>query len=844
MIRTGRGKRQITFLAAVLFLIVAVASLDAGGRGEASSHGSEQTDDGRNREQSWVIYVERHISFEIGDLLIVLIIILGGLVLFVSVRGIGEALSEGAGIRLDAAALVTGELMPLEKKKRMVRIKKRVVGLRLKLASFTIALVLAVDLMVSLPLYMMMTRSQRQTLIKGLLDRSTVLLEGLAANARTYLSQGNIDDMNVLPSQMASIPEALYVTITGYNPETLIFEDQVWATNDPNIIRKIDSLTFHPGYSRITDVISPRLPALAADLNAQAMERIAGFPKTITDLREEASDFNERARYTYTIEDDLRLEEIQVTIQIMENRITETLSRIVGSVKSEPEYSLENFEVSPNRRYIFYRPIMYRHGSMDEFFWGLVRLEVSVNSILSEIDSGQSALIRVNLLVALAAQTIGAIGAFILSSFIIRPIRQLAKHVEIIRDTEDKTRLSGIDLKLKSHDELAILGNTINEMTQSLVKAAMAASDLSIGKEIQKKFIPLELDREGNKLSSGFEETGYINIFGYYEGAKGVSGDYFDYKDLDGRYYAIIKCDVAGKGIPAAFIMIQVATMFLNFFKQWEPTEKGMHIEDVVYQINEFIENLAFKDRFAAFTLCLYDSQTGTARFCNAGDNIIHIFDSSEKRIKSLALPETPATGVLPNPDVESKGGYQVQTVKLDQGDMLLLYTDGIEEAKRKFRDADFQEILCTDRPVDVPHENHGGGQAVEEMGSDRVEDIINAVMNKRVYTLHKWHNPEGDDKDLHFDFRSTTGTVEEVIMSVVSVEKMFRCYYNPKATADDRVQVDKIVDTFLKTHFLEYREYCSFTQEDHVNPSYMYYTNVMEDEQYDDLTILGIKRK
>jgi len=840
MIRPSFANGQKTILAAILCILIAAVSLYAGGQGEASPPGSESTDG----EQSWDIDTAHPFSFEIGDLIIVLIIIFGALVLFISVRGIVEALRESAGIRLDAAALVTGELMPLEKKKRMVRIKKRVVGLRLKLASFTIALVLAVDLMVSFPLYIMMTRSQRQTLIKGLLDRSTVLLEGLAANARTYLSQGNIEDMNFLPSQMTSIPEALYVTITGYNPETITFEDQVWATNDPNIVRKIDSLAFHPGYSRITDVISPRLQDLVADLNAQASERIAGFPKTITDLRQEASELTERARYTDSIQDDLRLEEIQTTIQIMENRITETLSRVIGGIMSDPDYSLENFVIPQSHRYIFYKPIMYRHGSREEFFWGLVRLEVSINSILSEIDAGQSALVRVNLLVALAAQTIGAIGALILSSLIIRPIRQLAKHVEIIRDTEDKTKLSGIDLKLKSHDELAILGDTINEMTHGLVKAALAASDLSIGKEIQKKFIPLELDREGNKLSSGFEETGFINIFGYYEGAKGVSGDYFDYQDLDGRYYAIIKCDVAGKGIPAAFIMIQVATMFLNFFKQWEPTAKGMHIEDVVYQINEFIENLAFKDRFAAFTLCLYDSQTGVARFCNAGDNIVHIFDASEKRVKSLALPETPATGVLPNPEVESKGGYQVQTINLDRGDMLLLYTDGIEEAKRKFRDANFEEIICTERPVDVPHENHGGGQAVEEMTSERVEDIINAVMNKRVYTLHKWHNPEGDEKDLHFDFRPATGTVEEAIMAVISVEKMFRCYYNPKATSEDRIQVDKIVDAFLKTYFLEYREYCSFTQEDHVNPSYMYYTNVMEDEQYDDLTILGIKRK
>jgi hypothetical protein len=129
-------------------------------------------------------------------------------------------------------------------------------------------------------------------------------------------------------------------------------------------------------------------------------------------------------------------------------------------------------------------------------------------------------------------------------------------------------------------------------------------------------------------------------------------------------------------------------------------------------------------------------------------------------------------------------------------------------------------------------------------MGPDRVEGIINAVMNRQVYKLHKWHNPEGDDRELVFDFSSSQGRVEDVIMAMVSVEKMFRCYKDPKATEDDRVLVDKIVDAYLKEHFLQYRNYCSFTRENPADSAYMYYTHVKEDEQYDDLTILGIKRK
>jgi serine phosphatase RsbU (regulator of sigma subunit) len=789
---------------------------------------------------SWTPRAERSFVFESGLIIVAVLLVLCATGLIVSIRGIGSAIAEGAAVKTEALALITGDFMPEEKKKRVVGIRRRGISLRFKLASFTIVLVLMVVVMVSAPLYYMMTRTQRETLLQGLSDRSTVLLEGLASGARAYLPSGNALELGFLPAQTAAIPEARYVTITGFGTGSTIFNDHVWASNDPDILSKIDTAEFQPGVSRLQDILSPRLTGISSELNERARAEVGELSRNIGELTREALIISTRTDR----ESQQRLNDIQVTTRSLETRLTGGLAEIARQIGSEPEFSTEYISRDESRTYIFFKPVMYRQGSDDNYFRGLIRLEVTIDSILAEIASRQWSLLRIILIVALAAIAIGTIGALILSGLIIQPIRKLVTHVERIRDTDDKAKLEGVDIHISTHDEIAVLGNTINDMTHGLVKAAAAASDLSIGKEIQKKFIPLELDREGNKLSSGYKDTKNAHFFGYYEGAKGVSGDYFDYQDLDGRYYAIIKCDVAGKGIPAALIMIQVATMFLNYFKQWKPTAKGMHIEEVVYQINDFIETLGFKGRFAAFTLCLFDSQTGIVRFCNAGDNLIHLFDASEGRIKTMTLPETPATGVLPNFLVESKGGYTVQTLTIDHGDILLLYTDGIEEAKRKFRDLEFREIVCAEGEKDTPHGSHTVGQGDEEMGPERVQGIINAVMNREVYTLHKWHNPEGEEHDLKFDFSDCSGKVEEVIMALVSVEKMFRCYKNPKADDDSKVLVDKKADEFLKTHFLQYRNYCTHTREYPGNDAYMYYTHIEEDDQYDDLTILGIKRK
>ncbi|MDR0759479.1 MAG: SpoIIE family protein phosphatase [Treponema sp.] len=769
--------------------------------------------------------------FDLAVLVFASILLFSAVGLAASIAGLGSAAADYAVLRAAAAALVSGVLMPEEKKKRIALFKQRGAGLRLKFASFTICLVLLVVVMVSAPLYFKMIQTQQETLLEGLRDRSSVLMESLASGVRAYLPREDILELSFLPAEIGAVPEARYATITGYNPATPVFDDLVWATNDPDILDKIDTAELELGVSRLSDRLTPQLENIAVRVNERAHAHVGNLAAEIAALTARAGEPG-----------------IQTVRASLETRLNEELFHLYREIGSEPVFRTDRPADTVSRNYIFFKPILYRQGTDSYYFRGLIRLEVSIDSILDQIARGKRVLQQVILFVALSALAIGILGALILSGFIIRPIRRLVSHVELIRDTDDKSRLEGVSIRIESNDELAVLGAAINDMTSGLVRAAQASRDLILGKEIQKKFIPLETGSDGNKLTAGYKDTKYAQFFGYYEGAKGVSGDYFDYQDLNGRYFAVIKCDVAGKGVPAALIMIQVATMFLNYFKTWKPDAKGMHIEDVVYQINGFIEALGFKGRFAAFTLALFDSLTGLIRFCNAGDNIIHWYDASDRRMKTITLRETPAAGILPNILVETKGGYTVQTFTLESGDILFLYTDGIEEAKRMFRDASFKEIACTEGSSDASRESQPADQRDEELGAARVEAVINAVMNRRVYVLQKHRDPEGGSpeggRELTFDFTHSGGTVEEAIMALVSVEKIFRIYKPPSAGEETRVLVDKKVDKFLSAYFRQYQDYCRNTRECPENDTYMYYTHLNEDAQYDDLTILGIKRK
>lgn len=794
----------------------------------------------RRWEAEWKTTPSRRFRLDLSWLLALAFVAFAAVGLLVSVRGIASVMREGRIVQREVQALLTGEIMPREKKQRTRALKRQGLSLRWKLAGFTTLLAAMVVAMVSIPLSLRMIETQEETLINGLRDRALVLLESLAAGARAYLPSQNLLELGFLPAQTSAVPEVLHTTITGFGTGTTVFPDHVWATNDPDILAKIDTAEYQAGISRIEDALSPRLEAIANSLNERARSSVGELSTAISDLNREGISLalrNDAASRQ-------RLQDIQDTTSVLESRLNEALSTLSAETGSEPAFPQGRLDRA-NDQYILYKPVLYRQGEGDIYFRGLVRITLSTASIGQELKAASEALVRITIFIALIALAIGILGAQILSAVIVSPVKKLARHVAIIRDTENKAELEGQDIRVSSKDEIATLGETINEMTHGLVKAALASQDLTIGKEVQKMFIPLDTDNQGRKLTSGLNDTPLARFFGYYEGAKGVSGDYFDYIRLEGDYYAIIKCDVAGKGVPAALIMVEVATLFLNFFKNWKPDRAGLKIETVVYQINDFIETRGFKGRFAAFTLCLFNAKTGVVRFCNAGDNLVHWFDASEGMMKKITLPETPTAGVFPNDLIEMKGGYQVQTITLDHGDSLLLYTDGIEEAKRRFRDAKLKEFVCAEgnAAIDTPHGSHAVGQADEELGYERVRDILNAMFNRREYILQKYHSPDPSEV-LRFDFTRAKGDIQDAIMALVSVEKIFRMYKDPKASEDQRVLVDRKVDECLHEWFDQYRAYCAHHRDHPELPEYLYYTGIREDDQYDDLTILGITRK
>jgi serine phosphatase RsbU (regulator of sigma subunit) len=794
-------------------------------------------------------------------LLVVLSAGLIAVLLVVSSRRLVATAREGAMLKAEVLALLEGRpaLITVEETERKIKaLQRRGIGLSLKFSFLVSVLVTLIVAGVAVALGWQMITHERQTLADELVKRSNLLLDSAAARAATPLRSGAAGFATVsnIPAsiramQEEELHEARYLTITGPSVPAAadpVDRDYLWATNDPSWPEG----SFEPARRRISDEVLDRgkVVQIAAELNADASAKLKELLETNSRLSAESDLLAKIAiGKNATAADDAAYKAKAQEYAQVQAEGRRRINEIAKDEKANRSGSIPEFD--PNNlatEYLFYRPIVdfVQDGN---FTLGMVRLKISTELIQDKIDQARLELIRTMGFISLAAIAAGIIGAVILAGITIGPVRKLAAGVAKIRDTEDKSQLQ--EITIGSRDEIGTLAGAVNEMTRGLVKAAKDKAELLVGKSVQKRFLPLE-EAGGEKGSTGGRKTDHLDIYGYYEGAKGVSGDYFDFQQLDARHYAIINCDVAGKGVPAAMIMVEVATLFIGWCRDWARERSGARLgsdgpaglDTLVYTINDMLEERGFKGRFAALTVALYDLETGTLTVCTAGSNVLHVYDAGRGAILPHPLPQTPAAGVFPSALVETKSGFPQLRLPLDRGDALFLFTDGFEESKRSFHTWGGDIVPCTEpglKEGELHLATHARGQNSEEFGIPRISGVVNAVFGRGTYRLVRHHTASRED--LEFDFSGCTATVKEAVLALVCVEKVFRVYRDALTGPNHLVHMEAMVDEFLRNHFRQYDVLFSHRVDDGKQSGTAAFSHLKEDPQYDDLTLLVVRR-
>jgi serine phosphatase RsbU (regulator of sigma subunit) len=353
-------------------------------------------------------------------------------------------------------------------------------------------------------------------------------------------------------------------------------------------------------------------------------------------------------------------------------------------------------KVGLEKSYLFYSPL---YSGTDKAYRGCMIICFSFVDIIKQVHSRILTFLIIVFLSTLVAVIWSIFSALAFSSTLVKPLQQMCGLVKVISETEDFESLKGTQyekLNIQSGDEIEDLAKDINMMTGNLIEKSKSDKQLLLGKEIQEKFIPLFPVKNKN-----------IEIFGFYEGAKGVSGDYFDYKKINDDCYIFIMCDVAGKGVPAALIMVEIFALFHSL------CNKENNTAYIVQQINDILAEKGFTGRFASIIILSLNIITGEMRFTSAGYSELFIYKHKTARCRKFKLPKTgPAAGVfhsslLPEPYCEMKS-------YLDYEDIILLFSDGIEESRNgKFS-------------IDNDNCKH-----FEEFGQERLINAVNSSMKK-----------------------------------------------------------------------------------------------------------------
>ncbi|MGL5951403.1 MAG: PP2C family protein-serine/threonine phosphatase, partial [Cetobacterium sp.] len=160
-----------------------------------------------------------------------------------------------------------------------------------------------------------------------------------------------------------------------------------------------------------------------------------------------------------------------------------------------------------------------------------------------------------------------------------------------------------------------------------------------------------------------------LDVATFFEPAKEIGGDYYDYSLLSEKTFSITIADVSGKGVPAAFLMALGRSVLKTLELQGE--EPCCNVK----KLNKLIYPDITEDMFITMMHSKYDYDTKILTYSNAGHNPLVVFNSETGLIETHSVKGV-AIGFLDDYN------YRQGEIKLNIGDIVVYYTDGITEAE------------------------------------------------------------------------------------------------------------------------------------------------------------------
>ncbi len=289
-----------------------------------------------------------------------------------------------------------------------------------------------------------------------------------------------------------------------------------------------------------------------------------------------------------------------------------------------------------------YRHIFSRSSTLQKFVYGLM-LTVAIFFLIIELVS--------------------VFSGFLLAKSITASVHNLFEGTERIKKGDFNYKI-----KVESPDQLGDLAHSFNSMTDSVknlltvqVEKERLSESLRIARQMQENLLPREVN------SVGDIEISAMNI-----PAQEVCGDYYDILKQGDQQVGIIIADVSGKGPSAALYMAEVKGVILTL------SQHTVMPRQLLMEANNILGPTLDSRNFITMTYAIIDEKNRTMKMARAGHNpILHY--TAPTGVVDVVQPAGIGLGLTKN-GIFERTLEEVER-KLDSGDILIFYTDGLTEA-------------------------------------------------------------------------------------------------------------------------------------------------------------------
>jgi phosphoserine phosphatase RsbU/P len=233
-------------------------------------------------------------------------------------------------------------------------------------------------------------------------------------------------------------------------------------------------------------------------------------------------------------------------------------------------------------------------------------------------------------------------------------------------------KITKADFKEDDLEFLTTLGNQAMislenaRLFEETIEKQRMEDELEIARDIQRRLLPQR-----------FPNSEQCEVYGLNMPSRQVGGDYFDVVSLKNDRVALIVADVSGKGVGASLLgaSLQASIHSLQDFHT--------DIAVMIKRVNNLIHSQTNYDKFITLFYAELDLNTLKLTSVNAGHNPPYLVgkDGKMQKLEAGGL----LLGMMPDVDYES------ETVQLHKNDMVIMFTDGVTEAKNK-DDYDYEE--------------------------------------------------------------------------------------------------------------------------------------------------------